>query len=86
MTVFLWLAIIMLGLPVARAVAVRIAARRDTDPALAEQLRKHLEIAESRAEEGERRIAQLEEKVDFLERLLRDPKSAGRLPPSSTER
>jgi hypothetical protein len=84
MTVFLWLAIIMLGLPVARALAVRIAAHRDTDPMLAERLRKHLEIAESRAEEGERRIAQLEEKVDFLERLLRDPKSAGRLPPPSS--
>ena len=80
MSVFLWLAVIMLGLPVARALAVRIAAKRDTDPALAERLRRHLEIAELRAEEGEKRIAQLEEKVDFLERLLKNPAPA-KLPP-----
>jgi hypothetical protein len=77
------LALVVLG-PLARAVANRISrSGAPTDPGLAQALRRELEATETRAQESDRRIAQLEERLDFMEKLLREPKRTDQLPPGS---
>jgi hypothetical protein len=65
-----------MGVPIAEAIAARI--KKGGDPADPE-VRKALQNAEQRLAASEARIAALEERVDFYERLLQKPKEAGGL-------
>lgn len=79
---FFILVILMLILvPIARAIADRIGSSGPA-PIEIDRVRRALEAAEQRAADGDQRVAQLEERVDFLERLLQAPKPGTGLPPS----
>lgn len=67
-------AVIILRGPVGRALAERIAGRRGRDADASEPL-----LAE--VEELRRRLGELEERLDFTERLLARHRDAERLPP-----
>ena len=73
MSWLLLIALFFMGVPIAEAIATRI--KKGGDPADPE-LKKALQQAEQRLAAGETRIAALEERVDFYEKLLqtkRDP-------------
>jgi hypothetical protein len=75
------LALVVLG-PLARAVSARISRPvQPVDTGLVQSLRRELEATEARTQESDRRIAQLEDRLDFMEKLLREPKSRQQLPP-----
>jgi hypothetical protein len=71
MTWLLIIALFFMGVPIAEAIAARI--KKGGDPADPE-VRKALQNAEQRLAANETRIAALEERVDFYERLLQKPK------------
>ncbi len=79
---FTFILALVLGIPIAKAVAGRIS--RGGQPPPSDQvvaLRKELEAAESRAVDAEKRVNDLEDRVDFLERLLQAPKQPPLVPP-----
>ena len=65
------IALIVLG-PIAKAIAVRISRGDRSLPGEAE-LRKALRESEQRQAETEARLAAVEEKLDFYEKLLSNP-------------
>ena len=66
--------LIFIGAPLAKAFA-RSIERRGTPPSLPEvELRKALQSTEQRLSESESRLALVEEKLDFYEKLLAKPK------------
>ena len=66
--------LIFIGAPIAKAIA-RSIERGSTPPSLPEaELRKALQSAEQRLSDNESRLAQVEEKLDFYEKLLAKPK------------
>jgi hypothetical protein len=79
MGMFLIIAIIFVGAPIARAIARSIERAPGSawtgfpkdDP----EVKKALEAAEQRLSDSEARLAALEERVDFYEKLLRNPTS-----------
>ncbi len=71
MTWLLIIALFFMGVPIAEAVAARI--KKGGEPADSE-LKKSLQLAEQRLAASETRIAALEEKLDFYEKLLEQPK------------
>lgn len=76
MSVFAFIiALIVLG-PLAKAVALRISRGDRRIPGEAE-LRKALQANEQRLAETESRMAALEERLDFYEKLLANPRRPG---------
>ena len=66
--------LIFIGAPIAKAIA-RSIERGATPPSLPEaELRKALQSAEQRLSDNETRLAMVEEKLDFYEKLLAKPK------------
>lgn len=80
--IFLFVVALVVGAPIAKAIAVRIARGQPTlPPEVVQRLRQEIETTEQRALEADKRVAELEERVDFLERLLQAPKSPPPLAP-----
>ena len=80
--VFLFILLLVIGGPIAKAVAARIARGEPTlPPDVLQRLRKELEASEQRAQESDKRVGELEDRVDFLERLLQAPKTPPPLMP-----
>jgi hypothetical protein len=78
MGLFLIIAIIFVGAPIARAIA-RSIERQGIHPPVGGgdvELKKALLQAEQRLSDSETRIAALEERVDFYEKLLAKPKDS----------
>ncbi len=74
--IFLFVLALVVGAPIAKAIAVRIARGQPTlPPDVVQRLRQEIEATEQRAQEADKRVAELEDRVDFLERLLQAPKS-----------
>lgn len=74
MTWFFVLVLIFIGAPIAKAFA-RSIEQRGAPPSVTEaELRKALQSAEQRLSESESRIALVEEKLDFYEKLLARPR------------
>ncbi len=73
---FLFVIALVLGIPIARALAVRIARGQPSLPAdEVKRLRQELlEASEQHAQESDRRVLELEDRVEFLEKLLQAPK------------
>ena len=69
-------AILFMGVPIAEALASRI--RKGNLDLDAKELQKALKLAEQRLAASETRLASLEEKVDFYEKLLSNPESRPR--------
>jgi hypothetical protein len=77
--IFIFFGILFVAAPIARAIA-RSIERSPTAPWKggddeAESLKKALQAAEQRLSDSETRLAALEERVDFYERLLANPES-----------
>ncbi len=80
--IFLFVLALVVGAPIAKAIAVRIARGQPTlPPEVVQRLRQEIEATEQRAQEADKRVAELEDRVDFLERLLQAPKSPPPLAP-----
>lgn len=83
---FLILVVVFVGAPIGRAIARSIERRGLPDAPDArqqEEVRKALQLAEQRLSDTESRLAALEDRVDFYEKLLANPtSSSGRAPPS----
>lgn len=77
---FAIIALIFVFAPIARAIARAIDKRGLPNTQPDPELRKALQQAEQRLADGETRLAALEERVDFYERLLANPerKNVGR--------
>ena len=80
-----FIAIIVVGAPIAKAIATRISGRPVADGAA---LREALELTQQRLEDAEQRIAEtadrvaeVEERLDFTERLLARQKAREQLGP-----
>lgn len=81
---FLILVIVFLGAPIARAIGRSIESRGSSPPGLPDpEMRKALQAAEQRLSDSETRIAALEERVDFYEKLLANPTSSSAPEPPS---
>ncbi len=79
---FTFIIALVLGIPIAKAVASRIArGGQGMPPDQVLGLRKDVEAAEARALDAEKRVNELEDRVDFLERLLQAPKQPPLVPP-----
>jgi hypothetical protein len=70
------IALIFVAAPIARAIARQIE-RQGTRPPVADnpEVRQALQVAEQRLSDSEARLAALEERVDFYEKLLSNPES-----------
>ncbi len=80
--IFLFVLALVVGAPIAKAIAVRIARGQPSlPPEVVQRLRQEIETTEQRALEADKRVAELEERVDFLERLLQAPKPPPLAPP-----
>jgi hypothetical protein len=79
MGLVLILLMVLVLAPIARAVARSIERRGLPDTRVNEALRKALQEAEQRLGDSETRIAALEDRVDFYEKLLANPE---RKPPA----
>lgn len=85
--VFFIFAFIFVAGPIAKAIARNIERRGIPTPESGTDLevRKALQLTEQRLSESETRLAALEERVDFYERLLANPTSSSKSePPKST--
>lgn len=68
------LIVLFIGAPIAKAIA-RSIERGSMPPSIPEaELRRALQAAEQRLSDSETRLAAMEEKLDFYERLLTKPK------------
>lgn len=79
---FIFVLMLVLGIPIAKAIAHRISQGGEgVPPDVAMRLKQALDAAEQRAQDADQRVGQLEERVDFLEKLLQAPKPRPPLPP-----
>ncbi len=85
MDLFTFIAIIVVGAPIAKAVANRISRQSDSGGA---RLRELLELTQHRLEETEQqladtteRLADMEERLDFTERMLTRQNARDQLEP-----
>lgn len=79
---FLFILLLVIGGPIAKAIAWRIQKGGEgVPPDLLRRLKEEIDAAELRALDSDKRVGELEERVDFLERLLQAPKSQATLPP-----
>ena len=86
MDLFTFIAIIVVGAPVAKAVAARISGQSTAgdDPRLRqllEQTEQRLEETEHRLAETSERLTDMEERLDFTERMLTRQKARDQLGP-----
>lgn len=72
MTWLLLIAMVFMGVPIAEAIASRI--KKGGGSPEDKEVQKALKLTEQRLAASETRIAELEERVDFYERLLSAPK------------
>ncbi len=80
--IFIFVLALVIGAPIAKAFAARIARGQPTlPPEVVQRLRQEIEATEQRALEADKRVAELEDRVDFLERLLQAPRSPPPLAP-----
>jgi hypothetical protein len=78
--VFIIFAFLFLVAPIAKAIGRRIE-RHGLDlpkPAEDQELRRALQLTEQRLADSETRLAALEERVDFYEKLLANPTSSSK--------
>ena len=86
MDLFTFIAIIVVGAPVAKAVASRISGKSSSggDPRLRrllEQTEQRLEETEHRLDETAERLVDMEERLDFTERMLTRQNARDQLSP-----
>ncbi len=80
--IFLFVLALVIGAPIAKAIAARIARGQPTlPPEVVQRLRQELEATEQRAQDSDKRVMELEERVEFLEKLLQAPKPRPPLAP-----
>ena len=81
--VFIFVLLIIFGAPIAKAIAARIARGQAELPAdaVARLRQELLEAAEQHTHESDKRVLELEDRVEFLEKLLQAPKSPPPLAP-----
>ena len=73
---------LVIGAPIAKGIAARIARAQPTlPPEVVQRLRQEIEASEQRALDSEKRVAELEDRVEFLEKLLQAPKPRPPLAP-----
>ncbi len=79
---FLFVLLLVIGIPISKAIALRIQKGAEgVPPDVLQRLKEEIESAEQRALDSDKRVAELEDRVDFLERLLQAPKAQATLPP-----
>lgn len=79
---FVFVLFLVLGIPIAKAIAARIAKGGEAPPPeVVARLKEALDAAEQRTLDSDHRVSELEERVDFLEKLLQAPRSKPPLPP-----
>ena len=81
MSWLLVIAVIFMGVPIAEAIAARI--KKGAVELDSGEVAKALKLAEQRLAASETRIAALEEKVDFYEKLLANPETGHSTVPRS---
>ncbi len=74
--VWFFIVIVVLG-PIAKGIGDRIAGSGDPSRKIVKLLRAELEAATQRLAGTEDRLAQVEEKLEFYERLLANPQASG---------
>lgn len=80
--IFIFIIALVIGAPIAKAFAARIARGHPTlPPEVVQRLRQELETTEQRVLDSDKRVAELEERVEFLEKLLQSPKRPPLMPP-----
>ncbi len=80
--VFAFIIVLVIGAPIAKALAARIArGQPQLPPAEVQRLRQEIEATEQRALDSDKRVGELEERVEFREKLLQAPKSPPPLAP-----
>ena len=80
--VFIFVLLLVIGAPIAKAIAARIARGQPTlPPDVIQGLRHEIEASDQRVQDSDKRVAELEDRVDFLEKLLQAPKAKPPLPP-----
>ena len=80
------IALIFVGGPIARAIARSIergGPRPGQAPGVESDLRQALQVAEQRLSDSETRLAALEDRLDFYEKLLANPTSSSAPAPPS---
>ena len=81
---FIFILLLVIGGPIAKAIALRIQKGGEgVPPDLVRRLKDEIDAAEQRSLDSDKRVSELEDRVDFLERLLQAPKQ-GTLPPPAT--
>ena len=81
MSFWVFIAIIVVCGPIAKALAVRIRSGDAGDPAALGEYRERLDEMERRMEDTTARVAELEERLDFTERMLAQQKARQQLNP-----
>lgn len=81
MSFWLFVAIIVVCSPIAKALAVRIRRGDTGDPAALGESRERLDEMEQRLEDTAEQLAEMEERIDFTERMLAQQKSRQQLSP-----
>ncbi len=81
MDFWVFIAIIVVCGPIAKAVAVRIRRGDAGNPAALGESRERLDDMEQRIEDTTERLAELEERLDFTERMLAQQKASQHLNP-----
>lgn len=74
---FLFFGLLFVAAPIARAVARSIERGRPVAGPADDDVRKALQLAEQRLADSESRLAALEDRVDFYEKLLGNPDRKG---------
>jgi len=75
MEMFLFFGLLFVAAPIARAYARSIERGRPAAGPPDDETRKALQLAEQRLSDSEGRIAALEERIDFYEKLLANPET-----------
>src|SRR5512146_396364 len=81
---FLFVLLLVMGIPISKAIAGRLQRGGEgPSPDLLRRLKEEVEAAEARTLDSDKRMAELEDRVDFLEKLLQAPKGQATLPPAA---
>jgi len=81
MSLWLFLAVIIVGGPIAKALAARIRSGSMVDPAALRESMDRLDEMEVRLEDTTHRLAEFDERLDFTERMLAQQKAREQLNP-----
>ncbi len=81
---FMFVLILAIGGPIAKAIAMRIQKGGEgIPPEMLQRLKEAVDAADQRVMDSDKRVSELEDRVDFLERLLQAPKGQATLPPAA---